>query len=242
MNTPVMMERIAEASPRPRARITGVVYLLFFLTVISAEFFVKGLVVDGDAAATANNILAHESLFRVGFAINLIATALYIAVTALFYDLFKPVNRSLSLLAAFFSLVGCAIQAFSYVFYLAPFVLLGGSQYLSVFKVEQLQALALMLLKLRSQAEQIDLVFFGFYDLLIGCLILRSTFLPRILGGLMALAGLAWLIFLLPPLANYLSYYILPLGFLAELLLMLWLLVKGVNVQRWMEQAGAAGE
>jgi hypothetical protein len=237
-----MMERISEASPRPRVRITSVVYLLYFLTVMSAEFLVKGLVVSGDAAATANNILAHESLFRVGFAINLIATALYIAVTALFYDLFKPVNRSLSLLAAFFSLVGCAIQALSYVCYLGPFVLLGGAPYLNVFKVEQLQALVLMLLKLRSQAEQIDLVFFGFFDLLIGCLILRSTFLPRILGVLMALAGLGWLVFLLPPLANYLSHYILPLGFVAELTLMLWLLVKGVNEKRWKEQASAAGE
>ncbi len=241
MSTMAMTKSIAERAPRPRVRVTSVVYLLYFLTVMSAEFFVKGIVVPGNAAATANNILAHESLFRVGFAINLIATALYIAVTALFYDLFKPVNRSLSLLAAFFSLVGCAIQALSYVFYLAPFVLLGGAQYLSVFKVEQLQALVLMLLKLRSQAEQIDLVFFGFFDLLIGCLILRSTFLPRILGAPMALAGLGWIIFLAPPLANYLSHYILPLGFLAELLLMLWLLVMGVNVQRWQEQASSSG-
>ena len=228
-------------SPHPRARIAGVVYLVYFLTAAFAEFFMRGLVVSGDAAATANNILAHESLLRVGFAINLIATAIYIAVTALFYDLLKPVNRSLALLAAFFSLVGCSIQAVSYVCYLAPFVLLGGAPYLSVFKVEQLQALLLMLLKLRSQAEQIDLVFFGFFDLLIGCLILRSTFLPRILGALMALAGLGWMIFLFPPLANSLSRYILPVGFLAELLLLLWLLVKGVNLPRWQEQARAAG-
>jgi hypothetical protein len=237
-----MTKPIAESTPRPRVRITSVVYLLYFLTVMSAEFLVKGLVVPGDAAATANNILAHESLFRMGFAINLIATALYISVTLLFYDLFKPVNRSLALLAVFFSLVGCAIQAMSYVCYLAPFTLLGGAQYLRVFKVEQLQALVLTLLKLRSQAEQIDLVFFGFFDLLIGCLILRSTFLPRILGVLMALAGLGWMIFLAPPLANYLSHYILPLGFVAELALMVWLLVKGVNVARWQEQASAADE
>ena len=235
MNTPLPMERIGEGSLRPRARLTGVVYLLYFVTVMSAEFLVKGLVVAGDAAATANNILAHENLFRVGFAINLIATALYLALTALFYELFKRVGRTLALLAAFFSIAGCAIQAASYVCYAAPFAVLGGAPYLSVFKVEQLQALVLMLLKLRSQAEQIDLVFFGFFDLLIGCLILRSTFLPRILGAPMALAGLGWMIFLYPPLANELSRYILPIGFLAELFLMLWLLVKGVNVQRWRE-------
>jgi hypothetical protein len=240
MSTAVLTERIAEASPRPRARITGVVYLLYFLTAILGEFFLRGLVVDGDAAATANNLLAHQPLFRWGLATGLIATACYIAVTALFYDLFKPVNRSLSMLAAFFSLVGCAILAFGSLFQLAPLVVLGGSQYLSVFKVEQLRALALMLLELSTQAGNICLVFFGFYDLLIGYLIFRSAFLPRILGALMAFAGLGWLTFLSPPVANYLSPYILVLGFLAELLLMLWLLVKGVNVQRWEEQASAA--
>ena len=240
MNTPVMMERNAEASPRPRARITGVVYLLYFLTAIIGEFFLRGLVVDGDAAATANNILAHESLFRLGLATGLISTACYVAVTALFYDLFKTVSRSLSLLAAFFSLVGCAILAFASLFQLAPLVVLGGSQYLSVFKVEQLRALALMFLELNTQAGNICVVFFGVYCLLIGYLIFRSTFLPRLLGVLMALAGLGWLTFLSPPLANHLSPYNLVLGFLAELSLMLWLLVMGVNVQRWKEQASAA--
>jgi hypothetical protein len=240
MNTPVTMERIAEASLRPRARITGVVYLLYFLTAIIGEFFLRGLVVDGDAAATANNILAHESLFRLGLATGLISTAGYIAVTALFYDLFKAVSRSLSLLAAFFSLVGCAILAFASLFQLAPLVVLGGSQYLSVFKVEQLRALALMFLELNTQAGNICVVFFGVYCLLIGYLIFRSAFLPRILGVLMALAGLGWLTFLSPPLANRLSPYNLVLGFLAELALMLWLLARGVNVQRWKEQASAA--
>jgi len=234
-----MMERIAEASPRPRARVTGVVYSLYFLTAVLGEFFLRGLVVDGDAAATANNILAHQPLFRLGFATGLIATACYIAVTALFYDLFKPVNRTLSLIAAFFSLVGCAILAFSSLFQL-PLVVLGGSQYLSVFKVEQLRALALMFFELNTQAGNICVVFFGVYCLLIGYLIFRSAFLPRILGALMALAGLGWLTFLSPPLANHLSPYNLVLGFLAELSLCLWLLVRGVNVQRWKQQASAA--
>ena len=185
---------------------------------------------------------SHQPLFRLGLATDLIATACYIAVTALFYDLFKPVNRSLSLLAAFFSLVGCAISAFASLFQLAPFVVLGGSQYLGVFKMEQLRALALMFLELNTQAANIDLVFFGVYCLLIGYLIFRSAFLPRILGVLMSIAGLGWLTFLSPPLAHYLSPYILVLGFLAELALCLWLFVMGVNEQRWKEQASAAGE
>jgi Domain of unknown function (DUF4386) len=185
-----MMEEIAEASLGPRARITGVVYLLYFMTAVSAEAFVgRGRLVAYDA-------------------VNLIAYAFYIAVTLLFYYLFKPVNRSLSLLAAFFSLVGCANDVLGF-FHLAPY-------------------------KISS------LVFFGPYCLLIGYLIFRSTFLPRILGVLMAFAGLGWLIFL-SPVANHLSTYLKVLGFVAELSLCLWLIVKGVKVQRWKEQAGAAG-
>ncbi len=184
-----MMEQIAEASPRLKARITGAIYLLYFLTAVSAEVFVgRGRLVVYDA-------------------VNLIAHAFYIAVTLLFYYMFKPVNRSLSLLAAVFSLLGCANDVLS-LFNLAPY-------------------------KIAS------LVFFGPYCLLLGYLIFRSTFLPRILGVLMALAGLGWLIFLSPH-ANHLSTYLKVLGFLAEASLMLWLLVKGVNDQRWKEQASAA--
>ena len=232
-----MMERIADTSPSPRARITGVVYLLYFLTAVFGEFFGRGLVVSGDAAATANNILAHQPLFRLGLATGLIATACYVAVTALFYDLFKHVNRSLSLLAAFFSLVGCAILAFASLFRIGPLVVLEGGQYLSAFKVEQLRALAFLFLELYGQAVNICFVFFGVYCLLIGYLIFRSAFLPRILGVLMAFAGLGWLTFLSPPLANYLSPYIQVLGVFAEGSLMLWLLVMGVNVAKWEEKA-----
>ncbi len=131
-------------------------------------------------------------------------------------------------------------MAFSSLFRLAPLVVLGGSQYLGVFKVEQLRALALLFLELNAQAGNIYLVFFGLFNVLIGYLIFKSTFLPRILGVLMALSGLGWLTFMSPSLANYLFTYIAVLGIIAELSLMLWLLVRGVNVQRWKEQA--AGE
>jgi hypothetical protein len=106
--------------------------------------------------------------------------------------------------------------------------------------VEQLQAQASLFLELYGQGVSICFVFFGIYCLLIGYLIFKSSFLPRILGVLMAVAGLGWLTFLFPPLADYLSPYNLVLGFLAELALMLWLLVMGVDVQRWKEQARAA--
>jgi len=240
MSIEVMADRIKEAAPRRTARIAGVFYLMNF-AFAPGMFANSRFVVSGDAAATATNMLAHEALFRLGFAGNLIATASYIAVTALFYELFKPVNRTVSLLAAFFSLVGCAVVAVSCLFYVAPFVALGGAHYLSVFTVEQLQALALTFLKLYGQCFGISFVFFGFYCLLIGYLIFRSSFLPRILGAGMALAGLGWLTFLSPPLAHYLSPYILICG-IGEAALMLWLLMVGVNEQRWKEQAGAAGE
>jgi uncharacterized protein DUF4386 len=226
------MERTTTTSPRSRARITGAVYLLFFLTAI------VGAIVT---PATANDIVAHEGAFRLGFALSLISTVCYVAVTALFYQLFKHVSRSVALVAAFLSLAGCAIGAVASLFQLAPLVVMGGSQYSSVFDVKQLQALAQMLLDLNAQAGNIAIVFFGLFDILIGYLIWRSTFLPRILGAPMAIAGLLWLIFLSPPLASHFLIYLQVPGFAAELALMLWLLVMGVNSRRWNEQAGAAG-
>ena len=163
-----MTERTAEASPGPKARITGVVYLLYFLTAVSGQLFLRGIIVSGDPAASANNILAHEQLFQMSAAASLIATALYITVTVLFYGLFKPVNKTVALLAAFLSLVGCALQAFGSLFQVAPLAVLQGSPYLSVFKLDQLQAVALMSIKLSVQAAYIYLVFFGMFNLLIG--------------------------------------------------------------------------
>ena len=240
MNTPVLSERIAKASPRPAARITGVVYLLYFLTVVSSALFIRGIIVSGAPAATATNILTHERLFRLSVAVGLIATALYIAVTVLFYGLFKPVNRTVSLLAAFFSLVGCAIQAFGSLVQVAPLAVLEGNPYLSVFKADQLQAVALMFIKLNVQTTYIYLVFFGLFNLLIGYLIFGSTFLPRVLGGLMAFAGLGWLTYLSNPLVTHLSPYNLGCGLSGDVSVYLWLLVMGVNVQRWKEQASTA--
>jgi Domain of unknown function (DUF4386) len=218
---------IAVASPQPRARIIGVVYLFYFLFALGTLF----------TPATPKDIVAHETLFRLEFAVGLISLALYVALTALFYKLFRPVSTNLALLAAFFSLVGCAAQAFGSVFQLAPFVVLGG-QYKSVFSAEQLQSLAQMFLDLSAQAGYVGLIFFGVFDIVIGYLIFTSTFLPRILGVLMVIAGVLWLVFLSPPVANRVMIFIEAPGFVAELALMLWLLVRGVNVERWQEQAG----
>ena len=235
MGTAVLTKRIAEGSPRLKARIAGVFYLITILTRMFVEISVRNrLVVSDDAAATATNILAHESLWRWGFAADIVAFASYVALTALLYELFKPVNRGLSLVAAFFSLVACVVQAISSLFHLAPLFLLGGAPYLRVFTVEQLQALALVFLRLRAAAyHNLGLVFFGLYLLLVGILILKSTFLPRILGVLLVLAGLSYVLFLSPPLVRSLQPYILVFPGVGQISLCLWLLVMGVNVQRW---------
>ena len=240
MSKAIRVAQIKGASPRLRARAAGLCWLTTFLTSSFALFVGGMLIVPRDAAATATNILGHEALFRSATAAFLVSTACYIAATLLVYELLKPVNRTVSLLAAFFSLVGCAIGALSSLFDLAPFILLKDAPYLSVFTAEQLQALTLMFLKVRGQANDIGLVFFGCHCLLIGCLILRSTFLPRPIGALMALAGLGWLTFLAPPLAGRLTPYVMLPGGIGELSLTLWLVVKGVNVQRWNERAGMA--
>jgi hypothetical protein len=227
-------------SPRVKARVAGSFYLLTVLAGTFAQGFVsERLVVSGDALATATNILGHASLFRLGFAVYLIEMACQIAMTALFYDLFKPVNRGLSLLAAFVSLTGCVIKTLSRLFYIAPLLVLGGAHYLSVFTTDQLRALALLSLDVNEQGAGIALVFFGLYALIKGYLIVRSTFLPRALGVLGMLGGVGWLSFLYPPLAYRLLPYILGLGLLGAASQILWLLAFGVNEQRWREQAGA---
>jgi hypothetical protein len=240
-----MTERVAEASPRLKAKIAGAFYLITIIMGMFAELFVRGaLVVRDDAAATATNILAHEPLYRFGLAADLIMLASYIAVTLLFYDLFKPAGRSLSLLAAFFSLVGIAVLAVNSLNHLAPLVFLGGTHYLSAFETNQLQALALISLRMHARGYIISGVFFGIYCLLIGYLVCRSGFLPRILGVLMAFGGLSYVtnsfaIFLVPTLAARLPD-ILVLGGIAELSLCLWLMVMGVNVPKWEEKASAS--
>ncbi len=242
MDADEMTDRIVEGSPRLKARMAGACQLLEAITATFGQVIVLNkLVVPGNAAATAANILGHERLFWLGFASSLMGVAFHIAWALLIYVLLKPVNRSLSLLAAFFVLMACAMQALTSLLYLAPLLILQGGSSLSAFTAEQLQALAVMFLRLNSYAFQIDLVFFGFWCILTGYLIFRSTFLPRVLGVLVMISGLGWVTYVYPPLANYLSLYIAAASALGEIPMELWLIVKGVNVQRWKERASAAG-
>jgi Domain of unknown function (DUF4386) len=181
-----MVERMAEASPRFKGRIAGGLYFFSLLTAAFGETSLHGS--------------------RLAVAVGLIAVAGMVALTVLLYFIFRPVSRSLSLLAAFVNLVGLSFEA----------------------------------LRWNPRGLDIALVFTGAYCILIGYLIFRSTFLPRILGALMAFGGLAWLTYLSRSLAHDLSPYNVAFGILGEALLCLWLLVMGVNVQRWKEQASAA--
>jgi len=228
-----------ETSPRLKARTAGFFYLITVVTGMFAEIGVRGkLIVRNDATATAHNIMTSEALYRWGFAADIIGGVCYVVVTLLLYELLRPVSRSLSLLAAFFSLVGIAIGCLAALGHLAPVFLLANAHYLAPFTTQQLQSLALLSLKLHAQGYLIALVFFGIYEVLLGYLIFRSTFLPKTLGVLMALAGLAFLSnsfigFISPPLANRVSDLVLPVDALGEISLMLWLLVMGVNEAKW---------
>jgi len=221
--------------PRIKARIAGLLYLIGAIGGASAEIFIRGkLVVGGNAAATAANILAHETLYRLGGAGDLIGVACDTAVAVLFYELFVPVNKTLSLMMAFFRIVFVAVMGAITVNHFAALLYLR--------QVPALQEQALLSLRLQSLGYNIALVFFGFTCLLLGYLIARSTFLPRILGALMAISGAGYLInsfvHLLAPAygAFAFKYILVPCG-IGELALIPWLLAVGVNSSRWQEQA-----
>jgi hypothetical protein len=242
MSTADMTDRIVKVSPRFTARMAGVMYLLSIVTGVVAVFLVGGtLVVHGDAAATATNIQRHETVFRLSCASFLIGVVCYVAVTALLYTLLRPVNRTLSLLAVFFSLEGCAMWAAGSLFQFAALADLGGGESLSALTMAQAQAQTLTLLNLNDQALSIGIVFFGFYCLALGYLIFRSTFLPRLVGVLLALTGVAYLTYLYPPLEQALAPYLQVPSLLGEGSLTIWLVVMGVNAQRWQETVRAAG-
>lgn len=232
------MNQAIEAAPRRWGRVAGVSYLITIITGVFAEAIVRGsLVVRDDAAATAVKLMAHESLYRLGLAADLVMLVSYVVVTLLFYVLFKPAGRSLSQLAALFSLIGIAVLAVNSLNHLAPLVFLGDAAFLRSFETPQLQALALVALKLHGRGYSIACVFFGIYCVAIGTLIYRSRFLPRILGVLMALGGLGYLIdsftsLLSPPLAGRLPNLAI-FGGVAELALCLWLMIVGINPSKW---------
>jgi len=231
-------DQSAGATSKVYAHIAGLLYLIVIIGGIFAEIFVRGrLVVHGDAAATAHNIMTHELLYRSGFAVEIFYCACNVPLMLIFYNLFKPVNRNLTLLVVIFSIVGTAVEAVSLLAHFAPLVFLGNGHQLSAFTKEQLQAWSYLSLQFFEYGFCTALVFFGCYCLAMGYLIFRSTFLPRIIGVLLAIQGVCYLInsfanFLTPEFAKHL-FPILAASGLGEISYCLWLLVMGVNVTKW---------
>ncbi|MES2179686.1 MAG: DUF4386 domain-containing protein [Gemmatimonadota bacterium] len=232
----------APASADMKARIAGFLYLIVIVGGIFAQIFVRdALVVSGNAAATASNITAHELRYRLGFAVEVFYLLCNVPLTLLIFDVFKVVNRKLMLLAALFSVVGTAVEGVSLLAHYAPLILLGKSATLTAFTAEQLQAAAYLSIRMFDYGFMIALAFFGWFCILLGTVIVRSTFFPRFVGVLLWIEGIAYLVnsfanFIAPAVGAKVFPFLLVSG-LAEISFCLTLLIAGVNVPRWTQQA-----
>ena len=236
-----MTNPLAETSSGTRGRILAALYLFVVAAGITAQVFVADrLVVGNDAARTAANILANRSLYRLGFTIFMLEMVAQVAVSMMFYDLLKPVDRSLARLSTIIGLTGCGIKTMARLFYYVPLILLGGASYLSAIEPAQLEALSLAFIRINSQGAAIGLVFFGFETLLRGWLVFRSEFLPRFLGVMSMVSGLGWLTYLWPPLGAR-AFLGVALFALAGVIAMIgWLFVRGVDDVKWRARAALA--
>ena len=234
--------KTAETSPQIYARIGGVLYLIIIVIGLFTEIFVRSkLIMSEDVTSTANNILASEQLWRIGFAGSLIMLLCAIPLALIMYVLLRPVSRNIALLAVFFNLVSIAVEALNNLNIFAALFPLGSSDYLKAFELNQLHVLAYLTLKLHSSGYNISLIFFGMNCLFLGYLIFKSGYFPKILGVLLIICALcyvtnsfAW--FLAPKFAAMLIPGILVPCFIAEASVCLWLIVKGVNVLKWKEK------
>jgi hypothetical protein len=220
------------------ARSIGVFHLIVIVGGVVAQGLISDrLVVSSSAATTATNILANRQLFQLSFTIFLIEMAANVASTTLFYPLLRQVNKSVALLSTGWGLTGCIIKTFARAFYIAPLWVLAGTAVLSAFSTEQLQSIALVLLRVNAQGANLALPFFGLEWVLRGYLITRSAYLPRWLGVLSVISGLGWLTYFYPPLGSRLFVMLALIALLQSAAMIFWLLVFGVNEDRWKERA-----
>jgi hypothetical protein len=231
-----MTGRGIELSPQACARIGGALYLVIIAAGVLGELFIRDkLIVPGDASATFDNIRSYEFLWRLGIAVNLFHLACSVALALIFYVLLRPVSRDLALLAVLFNVVAITLESASKLFLLPSLFVLSKSSYLQAFTPEQLHVLAYLSNRSHTYGFNISLIFFGFECLVLGYLVFKSRFLPKVLGILMQLAGACYLTnsfaLLLAP--NLVNVAMLVPAFVAELALALWLLVKGIDVQHW---------
>lgn len=238
------IEEMPGLSPKTMARLAGVLYLVIIVGGAFAQLQVRdGLLVVGDAAATARNILESELLYRLGFAIEVFYLLCAVPLKLLLYRIFSVVNRDLALVMILFAVIGAAVQGVVLLLHYAPLVLLGDAAYLAAFTSEQREAAAYLSLHLFDYGYMIALAFFGCFCIVAGYLVLRSTFFPRFVGALLALEGVAYLAnsfghFISPPLGARIFPFLLGAG-LAEVSFCLTLLIVGVNAGRWHAQRGA---
>jgi hypothetical protein len=234
-----MPDRAIGTSPQVYARGAGLIYLIIAIMAPFAEFFVRQrLIVPGDVAATAENIVASESLFRAGFASDLVVFVIEVALAAVLYVLFRPVSRTLALVMSFARLAMATILGLNLLNMFTGLQLLTGAEYAAAFDLGQRQALAFVFLNAQSFGYDLGAVFFGLHLAVLGYLVYRSGFLPRILGILLVVSALGYLansftVFLVPEYAETLLVVVVVAALIGELPLTLWLLIKGVNVERW---------
>lgn len=224
------------------AKIAGVVLIIAFVVGGFGEAYAPSqLLVAGNAAATAHNIVTHDLFFRLGFVGYLGEAITDVALAFLLYVLLRPVHANLALLAVLFRLIATATFAFAELFYFAPSLILGGDGYLKTFSPDQLHALALLSLNIYTAGGYLFNVFYGIPSLIFGYLMFRSGYLPRVLGALWVLGGLGFVIgsvvWLFAPSA---AAFLLPPQLLAGLSLCLWLLVRGVDEEKWKEREASA--
>src|SRR5574341_2655308 len=232
-----MTTRTAGPSPLTRARVAGILYLIanlfapFTLLYLPSRFIVRG-----DAAVTASNIMASESLFRFGIVLNLFTFIGQIFLVLALYQLLSVVNRNMASLMVIFSLLAVPIAMLNELTQLAVIQFLNKADYLKVFQNDQLQALAYLFLRLHSQGLNIAQIFWGLWLFPMGYLVFKSGFLPRILGILLMIACFGYVI---QSFAAFLGYNLSIIFFTGwgELFLLLWLLIKGVNVEQWEKRA-----
>jgi hypothetical protein len=241
-----MTIRTAETSPRAYARIAGVLYLVIFILGPLAFFLGRtSVVVPGDPAATIDNLMASESMFRLGMVAETVIVLIEIVVSAILYVLLRPVSRPLSLASALARFAQSVLQAVNLFTAVPALLLLGGAGYLVAFEPDQLHALVLLFMDVNAFVIIIWGLIFGFHLLLLGYLVYKSGFWPRILGILLLLASLGYLAqsyghILAPQYDALLSTIVLVLSIPGELAFTLWLLIKGVNVERWEDRARAS--
>jgi hypothetical protein len=227
-------------SSQKTARMAAFVFLIIFMLGISTELLIRpGMIVTGDTAATVKNITAFEVLFRLSLVSDLIRQALLMILPLILYKLLKPVNKTIALLMVIFALVCVPISVLNELNHFAVLLLLSsGTGYLPAFKADQLNALVTFFLELRNYGTFIT-QFFSFWVFLLGYLVFKSGFLPRILGIMLMLGGLCYtvlavLFFLFP---NFDATIFGVFTFIEEAIFYLWLLIKGVNVKGWEKRA-----